>query len=115
MTYEEIVRAWNSQADEHNQYDTLSDRERIEFALSMVGKQNIGEITDAMAFAFHSALTDSSTGQSDVDEIKTGLRAALCAEKPCSKHPDAPHGFDRTASHSLGRYVCNCEGWEPSA
>lgn len=38
MTYEDIVRAWNSQADEHNQYDTLSDRERIEFSLSMAGQ-----------------------------------------------------------------------------
>lgn len=30
---------------------------------------------------------------------------------PCSLHPDAPHGFDRNASHSAGRYVCECEGW----
>jgi len=30
-------------------------------------------------------------------------------------HPDAPHGFDRGASHSAGRYVCECEGWEPEA
>ena len=34
-------------------------------------------------------------------------------EQACKSHPDAPHGFDRTASHSLGRYVCECEGWEP--
>jgi hypothetical protein len=32
---------------------------------------------------------------------------------PCKEHPDAPHGFDRNASHSLGRYVCECEGWTP--
>ena len=32
-------------------------------------------------------------------------------EVPCKEHPDAPHGFDRTSSHSLGRYVCECEGW----
>lgn len=38
MTYEEIVNAWNAQADEHNQYDALSDRERIEFALRMAGQ-----------------------------------------------------------------------------
>jgi dienelactone hydrolase len=31
----------------------------------------------------------------------------------CKEHPDAPHGFDRNASHSLGRYVCECEGWTP--
>jgi hypothetical protein len=32
---------------------------------------------------------------------------------PCKTHPDAPHGFDRNASHSADRYVCECEGWEP--
>jgi hypothetical protein len=31
----------------------------------------------------------------------------------CKTHPDAPHGFDRNASHSADRYVCECEGWEP--
>ena len=29
----------------------------------------------------------------------------------CNPHPDAPHGFSRNASHSAGRYVCDCEGW----
>ena len=29
----------------------------------------------------------------------------------CSDHPDAPHGFNRSASHAEGRYVCDCEGW----
>ena len=30
----------------------------------------------------------------------------------CNPHPDAPHGFMRDASHSAGRYVCECESWE---
>lgn len=34
-------------------------------------------------------------------------------EKACSDHPDAPHGFDRNASHNAGHYVCDCEGWTP--
>ena len=37
------------------------------------------EVTDGMAIAFHNALTDGSIGQSEVDEIKTGLRAAIAA------------------------------------
>jgi hypothetical protein len=32
----------------------------------------------------------------------------------CKDHPDAPHGFDRNTSHNEGRYVCECESWEPS-
>jgi hypothetical protein len=31
----------------------------------------------------------------------------------CKDHPDAPHGFDRNASHNADRYVCECESWEP--
>lgn len=34
-------------------------------------------------------------------------------EVTCKTHPDAPHGFDRNASHSADRYVCECESWEP--
>lgn len=34
-------------------------------------------VTDAMAFAFHHALTDSPLGDDDVEDIKAGLRAAL--------------------------------------
>ena len=46
-----------------------------------------------------------------VDQAIAALRQAL--EQPeCNPHPDAPHGFDRDSSHSLGRYVCDCEGWE---
>ena len=36
-------------------------------------------------------------------------------EVPCSAHPDAPHGFNRNASHTEDRYVCDCEGWNPPA
>ena len=35
------------------------------------------------------------------------------AEPGCSDHPDAPHGFNRNASHNAHRYVCDCEGWTP--
>ncbi len=34
-------------------------------------------------------------------------------ENKCSDHPDAPHGFLRDASHNAGRYVCECEYWQP--
>lgn len=31
----------------------------------------------------------------------------------CKTNPTAPHGFLRNASHTAGRYVCECEFWEP--
>ncbi len=39
----------------------------------------------------------------------TGQRSGI----RCNEHPDAPHSFMRDASHSAGRYVCECESWEP--
>ena len=56
----------------------------------------------------------------DVGAINA-LRQALAPEVTpevtpevfCKTHPDAPHGFDRNASHNADRYVCECEGWEP--
>ena len=37
----------------------------------------------------------------------------MLEEPACKDHPDAPHGFDRNASHTLDRYVCDCESWSP--
>lgn len=34
-------------------------------------------------------------------------------QNQCNQHPDAPHGFDRNASHNADRYVCECESWSP--
>lgn len=36
-------------------------------------------ITDSMAYAFHHALTDGPLGDDEVEEIKSGLRAAFAS------------------------------------
>lgn len=46
-------------------------------------------------------------------ESPTFMGEPLLPEHPCSDHPDAPHGFNRNASHAAGRAVCECEGWTP--
>jgi len=45
-------------------------------------------------------------------EIVEGFDRLGATSDRCNDHPDAPHGFDRDSSHALGRYVCECEGWE---
>ena len=65
--------------------------------------------------------TDMVTKQEAYDKVKMESFIASSAleginyseEVSCKDHPDAPHGFDRDSSHALGRYVCECEGWEP--
>ena len=49
----------------------------------------------------------------EINHDYTAERQVLEAENKCSQHPKAPHGFDRNASHSAHRYVCECESWEP--
>lgn len=46
-------------------------------------------------------------------EIVEGFDRLEATSDRCNDHPDAPHGFDRDSSHALGRYVCECESWEP--
>ena len=83
----------------------------------------MGDIDDAIK-ELKEALADHS---GDANEMVSrpqncGTRHCSCIEcvmepateeKACSDHPDAPHGFDRNASHNAGHYVCDCEGWTP--
>jgi hypothetical protein len=48
-----------------------------------------------------------------INALRQALTPEVTPEVPCKTDPRAPHGFDRNASHSADRYVCECEGWEP--
>lgn len=60
------------------------------------------ELLDAlkMVIKYHSSHGGYQEWLKDINEV------------PCKTHPDAPHGFNRNASHAEGRYVCECEHWE---
>ena len=51
----------------------------------------------------------------DYEYIENAAAPAQPQDNSCSEHPDAPHGFNRNASHTADRYVCDCEGWVPPA
>jgi len=68
-----------------------------------ITKEEVQQVLEALHADPHTA---------DWDAAITLLQSKL-AEPRCKDHPDAPHGFDRNASHNEGRYVCECEGWEP--
>lgn len=55
----------------------LTDSERIELQERRKSDSEPVEINDDMAYAFHHALSDSSLGSDEIEEIKTGLRAAF--------------------------------------
>lgn len=76
-------------------------------------------IDEAIGYIEASARTNINSMSSRAE----GLRMLECAAEKlkgiseegvaCNPHPKAPHGFARNASHSMDRYVCDCEGWDP--
>lgn len=77
------------------------------------------DFSDAWEAAIATHIFDSGTApaaagaQGEAQQMQALTEQRTDAGVPCKAHPDAPHGFDRTASHSIGRYVCECEGWSP--
>lgn len=81
---------------------------------------------DEIAFVLNELYTAGHGHGSSLDDFEPECPSCTAADKlaaasamgsadtvKCNPHPDAPHGFNRDASHSAGRYVCDCEGWEP--
>lgn len=67
------------------------------------------EVTDAMALAFHHAITDGCAGSDEIEEIKAGLRATLSnyTAPPAPVVPEEmPHGMAgqivSLLSHNIG-------------
>lgn len=85
------------------------------------------EIVAAMRYAIRAATDCGKISDFDPDALVQNAVYAMCGpygsavaaapvqqESKCSDHTDAPHGFDRNASHNAGRYVCECDGWVPT-
>ncbi len=76
------------------------ERRAYEIALASLEAEPVA-VNDDMAYAFHHALSDSSLGADEVEEIKTGLRAAfanvtvqLALIVPDEIEPDDSNTFD---------------------
>ena len=80
-------------SDEHTDWGKWLGFARAVYEAGRASPASVPAVTDGMALAFHRALTDGSIGQPEVDEIKTGLRAALAAAPTPSvsdERKDAP-------------------------
>jgi dienelactone hydrolase len=65
------------------------------------------------ALDLQTAIEKGTEAWADVPDATKWVEELRDNTPDCKTHPDAPHGFDRNASHSADRYVCECEGWEP--
>ena len=88
-------------SDEHTDWGKWLGFARAVYESGRASPASVPEVTDGMAIAFHNALTDGSIGQSEVDEIKTGLRAAIAAA------PTPPVSEDRKGAERYQWLVAN--------
>jgi NTP pyrophosphatase (non-canonical NTP hydrolase) len=66
-------------------------------------------VTDEMALAFHRALNDGGIGESDLEEIKAGLRGALCnITAPPAPVVPTPVNFSENSDADM----CRAWAWE---
>ncbi|EBA4875313.1 hypothetical protein JKB30_002925 [Salmonella enterica] len=73
----EILSKAAAQSDGGNLGYAMADAVKvIDGAIAAFGAEPV-VVNDDMAYAFHRALSDSSLGSDEVEEIKTGLRAAF--------------------------------------
>ncbi|MDM3361280.1 hypothetical protein SD415_10175 [Citrobacter braakii] len=73
----EILSKASAQSDGGNIGYAMSDAVKvIDGAIAAFGAEPVA-VNDDMAYAFHHALSDSSLGADEVEDIKTGLRAAF--------------------------------------
>ena len=93
-------------SDEYTDWGKWLGFARAVYESGRASPASVPAVTDGMALAFHRALTDGSIGQPEVDEIKTGLRAALATAPtpPVSEDKDkiiaAANALENIASTS---------------
>lgn len=87
---------------------SLDDIENIKMlarmALAAMDSEPVA-ITDSMAYAFHHALTDGPLGDDEVEEIKSGLRAAFASVTVTQPAPERAHKWSYGPIHPEN---CQC-------
>lgn len=69
------IKRWKAASESNPNMRYMS--ELMEIALTALTAQPV-KVHDSMALAFHKALNDGGVGHEDLEEIKVGLKAALC-------------------------------------
>ena len=51
--YQQVISAWNAQADEHNQWDELGEDEKIEWAVKCAADRQFSGVSPCFCYFFH--------------------------------------------------------------
>ncbi|MES3446775.1 hypothetical protein [Citrobacter freundii] len=112
----EILSKAAAQSDGGNLGYAIADAVKvIDGAIAAFDAEAVA-ISDDMAYAFHHALSDSSLGTDEVEEIKIGLRAAfanIAAPQPAPVVPDEKPMPEASKMHAIDAVAAIAEvrGW----
>lgn len=98
-----MLRLWDDLNDRYAPPEVVRELARIALVSLEAGPV---AVSDDMAYAFHHALSDSSLGADEVEEIKAGLRAAF-ANVTIQPEPVVPDEIGPNDSNTFD-YV---DGW----
>lgn len=104
LTDKELIKEIKERISSLDVRDNI-ERRSYEIALASLEAEPIA-VSDDMAYAFHHALSDSSPGADEVEEIKAGLRAAF-ANVTAQPEPVVPDEIGPNDSNTFD-YV---DGW----
>lgn len=104
LTDKELIKEIKERISSLDVRDNI-ERRSYEIALASLEAEPIA-VSDDMAYAFHHALSDSSPGADEVEEIKAGLRAAF-ANVTAHPAPVVPDEIEPDDSNTFD-YV---DGW----
>ncbi|EJH1358290.1 hypothetical protein NCR43_000902 [Escherichia coli] len=104
LTDKELIKEIKERISSLDVRDNI-ERRAYEIALASLEAEPVA-VNDDMAYAFHHALSDSSLGADEVEEIKAGLRAAF-ANVTIQPEPVVPDEIEPDDSNTFD-YV---DGW----
>lgn len=106
LTDKELIKEIKERISSLDVRDNI-ERRAYEIALASLEAEPVA-VNDDMAYAFHHALSDSSLGADEVEEIKAGLRAAFAnvTTQPAPVVPEFETWFN---SQESGRSICSTQ------
>ena len=112
------IRPWVS-ADFYRE-NVIPVLNKLRDRLAAMDAENF-KLTSKVSIIKKSTPTDTNFSQIESDTIPSqflettttlGTSNQLRGEK-CKNHPRAPHRYLKDLSANMGRYVCQCEFWDP--
>ena len=105
---EELIKRLRDYEEDDNNKQAMSDAaDMLEADVSLINEGNKAQQVTCQIYGHVVGACVECSMETEAQQVAV----PEIGNATCNPHPDAPHGFNRNASHSADRYVCDCEGW----